>query len=223
MKVKSVSQDPRTGPDWELSRRSKIYVSPLGVCAFASIAAMIGAPASAQTTAVYGGNPNHIDLAVPVTASIASRCEFSSPPTGSYNVGDVVRPFTHDFPFSARCNTPFRVAVVSQNGSLKASVAPRPGYAANTPYDVTLALVGGSNTAPANANCPAASLSSTASSPCTFRGPASATSGLRLDGRSNGAAGSYLRVSSPGVLPTVTLIASPDYRDVLTVSISPSN
>lgn len=220
-----MSQDSRTPPHSKSSRRSKVCPS-LGVAGahvFALFAATTAGPSSAQTTAVYGGNPNRIDLSVPVTASIASRCAFSPPPSGSYDAGDITRPFTHDFPFSVRCNTPFRVAVVSQNGSLKAPIAPTPGYAASTAYDVTLALVGGSNTPPATATCTAASLSSTALSPCGFRGPASATSGLRLDGRSNGAVGSYLRVSSPGVLPTVTLIASPDYRDVLTVSISPSN
>lgn len=220
-----MARDSGNGPNPTSSRRSKVCVSfgALGLCAFALFAATVATPSSAQTTAVYGGNPNHIDLSVPVTASIKSRCEFSPPPSGSYDAGDITRPFTHDFSFSARCNTPFRVAVVSQNGSLRAPVAPPPGYAASIAYDVTLALVGGSNTAPANATCTVSSLSSAALSPCSFRGPATATSGLRLDGSSDGAVGSYLRVSSPGVLPTVMLISSPDYRDVLTVSISPSN
>lgn len=193
------------------------------ICTFAVIAVTMTAPSVAQTTAVYGGNPDHIELSVPVTASIASRCTFSSPPSGSYDAGDITRPFTHDFPFRVRCNTPFRVGVISQNGSLMAPVAPPPGYTASTGYDVTLALVGNPDTAPASATCTASALTATASSPCSFRGAASATSGLRLDGTSSGAVGSYLRVSSPGVLPTVTLIASPDYRDVLTVTISPAN
>lgn len=220
-----MSRDSRTRTNSTSLPGSKACASlgAFGAYALASIAATAAAPSAAQTTAVYGGNPNHIDLPVPVTASIASRCEFSTPPSGSYDAGDITRPFTHEFPFSVRCNTPFRVAVVSQNGSLKAPVAPPPGYAASTAYDVTLALIGGQNTAPANATCTAASLSSAASPPCSFRGPASATLGLELDGRSNSAIGSYLRVSSRGGLPAVTLISSPDYRDVLTISISPSN
>jgi hypothetical protein len=182
---------------------------------------VLGAPATAQTTAVYGGNPDHIDLAIPVTASIAVSCSFATAPAGTFSAGEISPGFSHDFPFTVACNTPFRVAVVSQNGGLSAPVTPPPGYAAAAPYDIRLALVGDTGVVPVNATCTAASLSAASPSPCAFRGPASAVSGLMLGGRSSGVAGSYLRVSAP-VYRGVTLIASPDYRDVLIVTLAAS-
>jgi hypothetical protein len=177
-------------------------------------------PAAAQTTAVYGGAPDHIDIAVPVTTSIAGRCGFSSAPSGTYDAGDLTQGFAHDFPFAAACNTPFRVAVVSQNGGLNAAAVAPPGYSASAPYEVTLMLIGDAGVVPSNATCLADALASATAVPCSFRGPATPYQGLKLNGPSSGVTGSYLRVFAPAYRGATMLLASSNYRDVLTVSIS---
>ena len=175
--------------------------------------------AGAQTTAVSGGNPNHIDLSIPVTASVASRCGFSI--GGTYSATDLNGGFTHDFTFALQCNLASRTAVVSANGGLLAPGATPPsGYTRLAPYHVALNLVGNPGVAGASADCEAAALAAAAALPCTFRGPATTSSGLKLGGASSNVAGSYLRVSAPLYAGTGKLVASSEYADVLTVTLS---
>ena len=102
---------------------------------------LVSATAQAQTTAVAGGSPNHIDLAIPVTASVANRCGFTI--GGIFTAPDINAGFTHDFEIVLTCNVASRMAVVSANGGLLAPVPDPPaGYARLAPYRATLNLVG---------------------------------------------------------------------------------
>jgi len=186
----------------------------------AAVMLLIGpAAVHGQMTAVAGGSPANISLALPVSASVAAHCSFSV--DGIYDAPEITAGFTHDFSMTLKCGTATRVAVVSANGGMLAAiVAPPPGYSRLAPYDVALSLVGNSGVPTATATCSAATLTSTAGTPCTFRGPATASQGLRLGGSSTAASGSYLRVSAPPYSGAQTLVASTTYADTLTVTLS---
>jgi hypothetical protein len=181
------------------------------------------APCAAQTAYAPGqGAPNSIVLSVPVTASINSHCGFASgaAPSGAYSQPNFDSAgLLHDFAFTLDCTLPLRVGVVSSNGGMLASAGPLPaGYVSFAPYDVTLHLVG--DTTSANATCAASTLT-TGSSCSSFLGPASTTQGLKLNGASNLAAGSYLRVSAPPYAGPNVLVAA-TYSDTLVVTLSAS-
>lgn len=189
-------------------------------------ALMMGAvPATtafAQTTAyaVGQGSPNEIVLSIPVTASVGGRCGFAagSAPSGTYDQPDFdVTGLNHDFLFELECTGPSRVAVVSTNGGLLTGGSAPSGYTTLAPYDVTLNLVGSSDTA--NATCEVATL--VTGSTCSFLGPASTTQGLRLNANSISQNGSYLRVSAPPYAAAAQLVAG-NYADILTVTVSAS-
>jgi len=190
---------------------------------FATIALLVPAMAQAQATAVAGGSPDHIDLSLPVTASVQAQCSFASgtAPNGSFAAADILAGFTHDFGFAMQCNAPCRVAVQSANGGLYVSMgSPPAGYANLAHYSATLNLAGDVGVTSVNAICDSATLTASAATPCSFRGPASATQGLKLNGTASNALGSYLRVSAPIYSGSVTLIASSAYTDTLTVTLS---
>lgn len=194
----------------------------LAVCAIAVVCAA-GTPAIADTTAIYGGSPSYISLQIPVTASVSSACAFSTPPSGTQNVGELANAYSYDFGFTLQCSSALRVAVVSANGGLVASgVSAATGYTNAAPYNVTLNIAGNSGVTAANATCDAATLTSGAGTPCSFRGPATAAQGLRLAGASNNVSGSYLRVSSAGYSGSAVLLAANTYTDTLTVTLSVS-
>jgi hypothetical protein len=93
-------------------------------------------PAAAQVTAVAGGNPNHVDLLIPVTASVALRDGVAI--GGTYTAPAINAGFTHDIDFTLQCSVLSRVAVESVNGGLLAPVgAPPQGYAALAPTQKT--------------------------------------------------------------------------------------
>jgi hypothetical protein len=174
---------------------------------------------NAQTTAVAGGSPDHTDLSIPVTASVANRCSFTV--GGAFTASDINAGFTHDFTILLQCNVASRMGVVSTNGGLLAAVPqPSEGYTRLAPYDVALNLVGNAGVTTVNAVCNVATLASAAEVPCSFRGPASTTQGLRLSGPSTGAVGSYLRVSATPYAGAGTLVASSTYADTLVVTLS---
>lgn len=187
-----------------------------------AIAGLVGPlSARAQTTAIAGGSPANIALAIPVASSVAARCTFLV--SGTYDAPEITAGFTHDFGIALQCSSAVRVAVVSANGGLLAAIATPPfGYSRTAPYDVLLSLVGNSGVPTATATCAVATLTSSAGAPCTFRGPATSTQGLRLGGASTAASGSFLRVSAPVYAGSATLIASTTYADTLTVTISPT-
>jgi hypothetical protein len=188
--------------------------------ALASLLPFLGlTEAPAQVTAVAGGSPDHIDISIPVTASVSSVCGFFI--GGVYTVAEINAGFSHDFTFALTCNVPSRVAVESLNGGLLATVtSPPSGYSNLAPYQVALHLVGDAGVPGANATCAANTLDSDAQSPCAFRGPASSSRGLALLGPSAGVAGSYLRVSAARYAGASTLVASSTYADILTVTLS---
>jgi hypothetical protein len=115
--------------------------------AFATAGAMLFAfavPASAQTSTGTVDSPNSGVIAIPVTATVASSCQFAGTgPAGTFNVPNVNAGFTDDFDFSVSCSTAFRVGVVSANGALVAPAVTLPaGYAASAPYTVSVDLKG---------------------------------------------------------------------------------
>jgi len=196
-----------------LNVRHKILVGVL-----AALAVMAVTPAKAQTTAYAPGQgaPNQITLNIPVRASVGGRCGFATAPSGTYNQPNFdVNGLLNDFTFQLDCTGPSRVAVVSANGGLTIAGAAPVGYANLAPYDVTLNLVGASETV--NATCEVATLTSGAS--CSFVGPVSTAQGLRLNSTSVNQTGSYLRVSAPAYTAANTLIAGA-YADTLTVTVS---
>lgn len=183
--------------------------------------ALIATPASAQVTAIAGGNPDHIDIALPVTASIGAHCGFAAAPNGTYSTPDLHQAFTHDFPFALQCTGPSRVAIVSANGGLLAAVgAPPSGYTRLAPYRVTLSLAGDSGVTSESATCDAQNLAADAVSPCLFRGPAAGGQGLLLSGPSSNVSGSYLRVNAPAYGGGAILVAANNYQDTLTITLS---
>jgi hypothetical protein len=134
--------------------------------------------------------------------------------------------YSYSFPFEIRCSLPSRVGVQSANGGLLATGAanfPAAGYSALAPYQVQLNLAGDAVTA--TGTCDANTLSSLAASPCNARGPATTTSGLLLAGASLAAnpPDSILRVFSNGYFGADQLVASTNYADTLTVTISPNS
>ncbi len=176
----------------------------------------------AAVTAVAGGSPDHVDITLAVTASVASRCGFATDatPDGTYDAADINAGFTHDFPFALQCNCPSRVAVVSANGGLLAPVSGVPqGFSNLAPYEVTLSLTGNAGVQTVNSGCQASTLSGSSAIPCSFRGPASATQGLRLGGAAGNVSGSYLRVSAPPYSGSAVLVAASTYADTLTITL----
>ncbi|HEY4545188.1 MAG TPA: hypothetical protein VIG90_02000 [Pedomonas sp.] len=185
-----------------------------------AVASAIG-PANAQTTATHGTGQDRVEITVPVTASISGRCGFSAPPDAVLELGNLEIAFSRDLTFVLQCNSPLRLGIVSANGGLKAPGTPTRGYTNLLDYTVTLHAVGTGGVSFLTA-CTASSLASTAAAPCQFRGPASATAGMRLPGASSSDQGSYLRVSSQPAAGSRNLMASANYSDVLMLTLSPS-
>jgi hypothetical protein len=185
---------------------------------------LFATPCVAQTTAYAPGqgSPNSIVLSVPVMASINNHCGFATgaAPAGTYTQADFdASGLSHDFNFTLDCTLPMRVGVVSSNGGLQASAGVLPsGYVSFAPYDVTLNLQGDATSA--NATCAASTLT-TGSTCSTFLGPASTTQGLKLNGASNSAPGSYLRVTAPPY-PGPDVLVAATYSDTLVVTLSAS-
>lgn len=183
-----------------------------------TIAAFAVTPAAAQSVVYYGAS---LPINIPVTASVGGRCQFASTkaPGGTQDVGAIdTTAWSFDFPFTIDCNTASRVAIVSANGGLKtAGTVTDPGYLGLAPYTVLLNLDG--NAVDSSETCAVATLTTTAGTPCTFRGPASTTAGLRLAGLSQNQPNSYVRVSAPAYTGGGTLVAG-SYADTLVVTIA---
>jgi len=185
-------------------------------------------PAQAQTTAYASGQgvggPDRIAFGIPVTASVGGSCGFATglAPNGNYTFAnfDSVG-FSADTGFTLNCNGPSRLAIVSANGGLLASGTAVSGYANLAPYTVDVRMTGNGGTV-SDASCAAATLTSSTASPCVLRGPVTPTVGLKLNGPSNGQAGSYVRVSAPVYAGSNVLIADGAYSDTLTVTLGAS-
>jgi hypothetical protein len=172
----------------------------------------------------FGGAKTAATLSVNVTASVSASCTFSAggAPDGNYSVGNILAAYSLDVAFSLHCNSPSRVGIVSDHGGLQAADVPNApaGYARHAPYQVTLRLAGDAGSS-AQATCQSSALVA-GTGGCVFRGPATATTGLRLPGPAGDVAGSFIRISSQGYADPATLVASNSYADRLTVTISPA-
>lgn len=186
--------------------------------------ALLPHAAAAQQTVYAAGQPGVVGgfatLPVHVTASVGGHCGFAtgSAPSGTYSQPDFdVAGLNHDFSFVLDCTGPSRVAVVSANGGLLTGGSVPTGYTTLAPYTVTLNLVG--STATATGSCDVATLTASAGTPCTFRGPVSASQGLLLNSTSVSQPGTYLRVSAPAYSGSSALVGG-TYSDTLTVTVS---
>ena len=213
--VKEWAVETRSG--WE--RRAGWLTTIAGALLLCAVSA--GA-ASAQTTAIANGAPSDITLGVPVTASVASACGFASgaAPSEAFAIPtDLNNAFTHDVGFTLQCTVASRIAVVSAHGGLLTPMPAPSGYTALRNYNVALHVVGDAGVIPADGSCAVATLKSTDAT-CAFYGAASPSVGLGLSGSSYNQGGSYLRLSSAAYAASATLVASNNYSDTLTVTLS---
>ncbi|KQY75389.1 hypothetical protein ASD25_12705 [Brevundimonas sp. Root1423] len=200
------------------NKRVHWLLAGLSICAIAGTA-------EAQTTAFAAGqgSPNNIVLAIPVTASIGGSCGFetNAAPNAVHAVADADQGFLRDTAFTLNCSGPSRIAVVSQNGGLVAAGQAPAGYTLTLPYsvDVTMAATNGDI---ASAVCLAESLTTASAAPCSFRGTASLTTGLRLGSASVAQGGSRIRVSAPAFAGGAVPMASTAYTDTLIVTLGAS-
>ncbi len=211
-----------------------------GACAVGPVAAQTvyattGTGAGTGTPAYVSpyASPNHRVLTVQVLASVGGRCGFATgnAPSGSFNQPDIdTNGIDQTFSFKLDCTAASRVAVVSANGGLKASISGLPtGYTDFAPYDVQLNLVG--NATSATATCGASNLTASAPATCTptylpavgsnFKGTASTSVGLLLAGLANNGSASTLRVKANAFAGPTVLAASTAYTDTLVVTVSP--
>jgi hypothetical protein len=201
---------------------SELSVSRIAAALLTALPTAWALPAAAQisgATTYYEGQTQTINI--PVYASIGTRCGFASggAPSGNENVGAVDNPtWTKNFPFELECTGPSNVAVVSTNGGLVNGSPPGiPGYTNVAPYDVKLHLVGDSSTT-AEQTCAVSTLTASAGSPCTFRGPASSTVGLNMPAQSLNLTGSYLEAKATALGSDILVEGT--YSDTLTVTVS---
>jgi hypothetical protein len=221
---------------------SRRIATVLGVGAILGLLA--ANPAVAQTAYATTGagapaypspynTPNQVTLSVQVLASIGGRCGFATgaAPSGTLNQANFdTTGFDQSFAFTLNCTALSRVAVVSTNGGLKAGILGLPsGYAAIAPYDVQLNLVG--NATSATATCGVGDLLATAGASCAptylpavgsnFKGPATTSAGLLLNGPATNNTPSNIRVKADAYGGTA-ILASGTYTDTLTVTVSPA-
>ena len=197
--------------------RTRLLLAGLATCAFAGTAA-------AQTAYAVGqGSPNSIVLSIPVTASVGGSCGFATgvAPDAVHNISDADLGFTRDTGFTLNCSGPSRIAVVSQNGGLLTTGQAPAGYTLSLPYTVDLNMVA-TNGDIAAASCLAETLTAAAASPCSFRGTANLTTGLRLGSASVGQGGSHVRISAPAYSGGGVPVASAAYADTLIVTLAAS-
>jgi hypothetical protein len=178
------------------------------------------------TGAVISGYlPNIGPLSIPVRAVVSPNCSFdpSNLPQGTLPMGDLNGAFDAQIPFGMRCNTPLNVGVVSLNGGMLAPTGASTGYSALRSYNVELHLAG--PTQQVDGDCLSTALAT--SGACTFRGPATNSAGsgglyLPEAAMSGGGyvSGSFLRVYSAVYASPDILVASTQYADTLTVTLS---
>jgi hypothetical protein len=196
-------------------------IAVLGFCCAALAAA---APSALAQTTVYV--PNSLTLQVPVTATVGEVCGFASTgvPGGLVDFGDLNGgAFTQDVPFTLECSVPLRMAIVSDKGGLLLSSGfSAAGYTNLAPYNVTLFIQG--TTTSVSDTCSAADLKSSVN-PCSFRGTATDSIGLRLNDTSFDVPGSYIRLRNrdyPSAYPgsPVLIASNSNYVDTLTVTLA---
>lgn len=205
-----------------MGARARILLA--AVCAIGAASnAAAQCTGSCTTPVAYAapdGPPNVGIIQVPVTATVAAPCGFTTVPSGTHNEPDFDNhAWQHDFGFTINCSVASRIAVVSANGALKAPGVAPSGYTLLGPYDVTLNVVQNAG-GPATATCAVATLSTGGG--CSFIGPATASQGLAVAVSQN-QPGSYLRVSAPVYAGASVLVANNGYADTLTVTLSPQS
>lgn len=189
-------------------------------------------PAAAQTAQyAYYRDPalptynypgaDHVDLAVPVKASVGGSCGFQTAPNATRNVGQIdTTAWSEIVDFVPECTAPWRIAVSSLNGGLKTAGAVPAGYQNKAPYTVTLNV--NADGGPVSANCPVGQIDQAAgSTPCSFEGTASTTNGLLVP-RSFRLPASSITMNAPAY-PGPDILFTGTYTDTLTVTISPAS
>ena len=200
----------------------------------ATLACAVAQPAFAQSstpiTAYYRDpalpnynypGPAFAVLSIDVKASVGGSCGFQTAPNANLNAGQIdTTAWSFQVGFVAECTAPWRIAVSSQNGSLKTGAAVPSGYQNKAPYTVTLNVNSDSGTV--TSACPVAQIDQAlGSSSCNFKGTAAPTTGLLIP-RSFGLAGSFIQVNAPAY-PGPDVLVQGIYNDTLTVTISPAS
>jgi hypothetical protein len=210
-----------------IGKQAGLAAALLAIAGFAAPASADTAPITAYyrdpalVGYVYPG-PDHATIAIDVKASVGGTCGFATngAPNGVVNAGAIdTTGWSAQVPFVAECTAPWRIAVSSQNGSLKNVASVPVGYANAAPYDVALNVSSDSGTV--TGTCPVAQIDQAlGSSPCAFKGTASTTNGLLVP-RSFGLAGSYIQMSAPAY-PGPSILINGSYNDTLIVTVSPA-
>lgn len=191
-----------------------------------AICAGLATGAEAQTAYFggYNGNPDHLTVMVPVTASVGGVCGFAPAlaPSGTFDAGDIRNAFSHNFGFTLECTVPLRMAVTSQNGGLQTASTTTTGYTNIETYSVTLDIKG-ANSSEVSGTCNTSQLLVTlGSSTCTFFGTASTSNGLLLNNPSFDIGGSFVGVSNGAGYSGSNILIAANYSDTLTVTLSPA-
>ena len=169
---------------------------------------------------VYPGPANAV-IQIPVTASVGGTCGFTTAPNANlFHANIDTTGWSDQVPFTVECTAPWKIAVSSQNGALKNTAPAAVGYQNKAPYTVSLNVSSDGGTV--SAACPVAEIDqAVGSSPCTFKGTASPTTGLTIP-RSFGLSGSYIQVNAAAYAGP-DLLVSGTYNDTLVVTISPAS
>lgn len=213
---------------WMLADRRKFPVTGPAFAA-ASVLMAMPAPALASTVAYaadQNGRPtavDHITLVIPVSATVEPACTALNPERSTVDLQELARPLpTASIGLTIRCNSAFRMAVVSHNGGLKSPLPAPEGYTNIRDYRVALQVTDDSNHEHVSATCNASALSPTAAnSDCatSLRGPASGGASTFLVGAPSNDKPSYLRISDAPA-PAGILVSGTGYEDALTITLS---
>ncbi len=207
-----------------LGRNSAEWLVRSGALAAAMTLAHPALASTAPITAYYQYptlGPANAVIQIPVTASVGGTCGFTTAPNDNLFHADIdTNGWSDQVPFTVECTAPWKIAVSSQNGALKNTGTVTGGYQNKAPYTVSLNVASDAGTI--SAVCPVAEIDqAVGTSPCSFKGAASPTTGLTI-ARSFGLSGSYIQVAAPAY-PGPDLLIPGNYNDTLIVTISPAS
>lgn len=212
---------------WQLGNRRWRRVGA-ACCALVAMSSASPALADIGPLTAYYNEPSYgppsVQFKLDVLASVGGRCGFASGgvPNGSIDAGEIdVALWNGQVAFMPSCTAQWRIAVSSLNGALKSDTPTggAPGFTDVAPYTVSLHVV--HDTGSIDRDCPVDQIAaSLGSSPCAFRGTASASNGLQVP-RAFNQPGSYIAAGAPAYTGTSKLVAG-NYTDTLTVTISPA-
>jgi hypothetical protein len=185
-------------------------VSP---CAAAGAFGLLLAIAPAAHADNDGGNTLTIDL----TGRVRAHCGFKTPPPNSVTVQDLSSAGSLSEPFTLDCNTPFRLRVSSQNGTLalKSAAADAPAaFGQSDPYQLEVKF--STDLGNVDETCASTELHSSGGG-CDFFGD---KTGQGVSSGKGVALGSQGALNISWTAPTTTLVAG-QYVDTLTIVVEP--